>query len=100
MLKVIYGKEEALRQELLRLARQNAVKAAGAELLDKQTTLLCGDRLRLGRNFLFGWRSGLAAAWAVTLVIPTIGTSMVSGLLQLIVQGCAVSPCTPGREDG
>ena len=31
---------------------------------------------------------GLAAAWAVTLVIPTIGTSMVSGLLQLIVAGC------------
>ncbi|MBE6463950.1 MAG: murein biosynthesis integral membrane protein MurJ [Eggerthellaceae bacterium] len=31
---------------------------------------------------------GLVAAWAVTLVIPTIGTSMVSGLLQLIVAGC------------
>ena len=55
--------ELCVQSALLRLARQNAVKAAGAELLDKQTTLLCGDRLRLGRNFLFGWRSGLAAAW-------------------------------------
>ena len=55
--------ELTVQSALTRLMRRHDVDAAGKELLDEQTQLLCGDRLRLGRRFLFGWRCGLAAAW-------------------------------------
>ena len=48
---------------LLRLEEADALEAAADEIDADETELLAGDRLRLGKRFLFGWHNALAAEW-------------------------------------
>lgn len=48
---------------LVRLEDADVLYAAADELDADETILLAGDRLRLGKRFVFGWRNALAAAW-------------------------------------
>ena len=51
------------RAAFLRLEESERLEEAARQLDDPETGLVQGDRLRLARDFVFGWRSGLAAAW-------------------------------------
>lgn len=48
---------------LVRLEDEDEIAAAAGELEAAETELADGDRLRVGKRFLFGWRNGLAARW-------------------------------------